>query len=82
VAVVRASIYSREHRRLAALLREVREERGIRQVHLAKALEPPQSFVSKIEAGQRRLDLVELAELCEAMGIRLSTFVRRFEQGR
>ena len=64
------------------LIRQVREERGIRQVELAEALKRPQSWVSKVEAGQRRLDLVELAEVCKALGIKLSTFVRRYEHVR
>lgn len=78
--VGRTTIYTKEHRRLANLLREVRKERDIRQVDLAKALKRPQSFVSKMEAGQRRVDLVELNEVCRALGIKLSTLVRRYEQ--
>jgi hypothetical protein len=39
----------------------------------------PQSFVSKYEAGARRLDLLELKRVCDAIGIELTEFVRRFE---
>lgn len=77
----RTTIYTREHRRLAALLRQVREDRGLNQTELARLLKRPQSFVSKVEAGQRRVDLVELAQICEALGIKLSAFVRRYEGG-
>jgi ppGpp synthetase/RelA/SpoT-type nucleotidyltranferase len=45
---------------------------------LAERLKKPQSFVSKYESGERRLDLVELNEVCDKIGIRLMTFVRRF----
>jgi len=39
----------------------------------------PQSFVSKYETGERRLDVIELRAVCEALGTTLSTFVKRFE---
>lgn len=66
--------------KLRNLLREVRLEAGLRQVDLAELLGHPQSFVSKYESGERRLDLPELREVCEATGISLDEFVRRFEE--
>jgi transcriptional regulator with XRE-family HTH domain len=63
------------------LLRATREEKGLTQMELAAALGKPQSFISKIESGERRLDLVELREVCRALGITLTTFVERFEAG-
>ena len=77
---MRKSIHSSEQRRLESLLRAVRDEAGLRQVDVAVRLEKPQSFVSKYEAGERRLDLVELATVCRAIGITLAEFVERFEQ--
>lgn len=65
--------------RLRVLLRQIRVESGLRQADLAKRLRKPQSFVSKYEAGERRLDLIELRELCQALGISLQELVRRFE---
>lgn len=65
--------------RLLALLREIRAEAGLRQVDLAKRLRKPQSFVSKYESGERRLDLIELRQVCHALGISLEELVRRFE---
>jgi len=53
---------------------------NLTQVALAKKLRRPQSFVSKYEIGERRLDLVELGEICAAMGISLGDFVRKFER--
>jgi transcriptional regulator with XRE-family HTH domain len=38
--------------------------------------------MSKYESGERRLDLLELRQICEAVGMPLSKFVRLFEQGR
>ncbi len=52
---------------LKSLLRDVRERAGLRQVDLAEKIGRPQSFISEYEAGQRRLDLVELREVCLAV---------------
>lgn len=64
---------------LLELLRQVRTEAGLRQVDLANKLHQPQSFVSKYEAGERRLDLLELNQVCKACGISLLQFVERFD---
>lgn len=76
---VATSIYSEPHRRLTALLRDLRVEAGLRQVDVADRLTKPQSFVSKYEAGERRLDLIELREVCAVLGIGLVEFAKRFE---
>ena len=73
------SIYSERQNRLRELLRDIRTEAGLRQVDLAQRLEQPQSFVSKYEAGERRLDIVELEQVCIACGVSLASFVSRFE---
>lgn len=78
VAVLK-SAYTPPQTQLQVLLRQVRVEAGLRQSDLAQRLGKPQSFISKYESGQRRLDLVELREVCAAAGIRLQEFVRRFE---
>lgn len=62
-----------------ALLRELRSAAGLRQVDLAAKLGRPQSFVSNYEAGDRRLDFMELRQICIAMGVSLEEFVRIFE---
>ncbi len=73
----RTSQIPRQH--LQRLLREVRLKAGLRQTDLAKKLKKPQSFVSKYESGERRLDLIELRQVCDALGIALEELVRRFE---
>ncbi len=75
------SIYSRRQERLQQLLRDVRSEAGLRQVDLAERLGQPQSFVSKYESGERRLDVLELLHVCECCGITLSDFMHRFTEG-
>ena len=74
------SIYTEELRILVGLLRQLREEAGLRQVELAERLDRHQSFVSKYEAGQRRLDLIELRAVTGALGVSLAELVRRFEE--
>jgi transcriptional regulator with XRE-family HTH domain len=73
------SIWSREQAVLAGLLREMREEAGLSQVRVAELLDEPQPFVSRYESGERRLDLVELRQICRVLGIALGDLVRRFE---
>ena len=60
---------SARHARLAELLIRHREEAGLTQAEVAKRLGRHQPFVSGIEAGQRRVDVVELLDLAEAIGI-------------
>lgn len=65
---------------LPVLLREIRSEAGLSQVALAKRIGRPQSFVSKYESGARRLDVVELFEICVACGVTLTRFGARLER--
>lgn len=55
-------------------LRAAREEAGLTQAQVAQALGKAQSFLSKIESGERRLDFIELQELCQLYGKPLSYF--------
>ena len=74
------SIHTRGHVQLAKLLKELRLEAGLTQVELGKKVRRPQSWVSKCESGEQRLDLVELRLLAQAFGVSLGTLVRRWEQ--
>lgn len=69
-----------QKQRFRELLRDLREETGLRQVDLAKRLNRPQSFVSKYESGEKTLDFFELREVCRALEISMNEFVRRFEK--
>lgn len=69
-----------EQLRLRSLLREIRVQAGLKQAELADRLKQSQSFVSKYESGERRLDLLELRDICAAAGLSLAEFVQRFEQ--
>ncbi len=74
------SIFTPEQQALQYVLRQIRLGRGLRQEDLAKRLEEPQSFVSKYESGERRLDLVELRQVCAAMEVTLIELINRFEE--
>lgn len=64
--------------RLATLLRQVRLEANLTQSQLAEAIGETQSYISKYESGEQRLDLIELEAVCKAVGIRLTVFVERY----
>lgn len=61
-------------------LYRLRISSGLRQSDLADKLKVPQSYVSKVESGERRLDLVELREICKILGSNLEEFTREFEK--
>jgi transcriptional regulator with XRE-family HTH domain len=67
----------REH--IASLLRELRVAQRLRQADVAEKLGEPQSYVSRFESGEQRLDLVDLRKICSALGISLLDFVRKVE---
>ena len=73
------SIGTPEQRKLRKLLRQIRQGAGLRQADLARLLGKHQTFVSNYERGSRTLDLLELRQVCRAVGISLAEFVRRFE---
>jgi transcriptional regulator with XRE-family HTH domain len=64
--------------RLAALLRQVRLDASLTQLQLAEKIKQTQSYVSKYEGGEQRLDLIELEAVCKAVGISLTDFVERY----
>ena len=74
------TIFSSGQEVLQELLRSERTRAGLTQWGLAEKLGRPQSFVSKIESGERLLDLIELKEVCETLGLPLVEFICRFEE--
>lgn len=62
------SIYSEPHKVLVGCLIQARHDAGLRQEDLADRLGKPQSFVSKVERGERRLDLVEFLIMARSVG--------------
>jgi transcriptional regulator with XRE-family HTH domain len=72
-------LYTRQQAILLQLLRESRQEAGLRQQDVADIIKEPQSFVSKYESGERRLDILELREICQALGVSLADFAAQLE---
>ena len=71
------SQHSGRYRALVEALRQAREAAGLTQADVAARLGAYASFVSKVESGERRLDVVELADLCKAIGIGLVPLLER-----
>lgn len=65
-------------RRLTSVLRQVRLDAELTQAALAERLAQSQSYVSKYESGEQRLDLVEIESICKAVGISLRDFVDKY----
>jgi transcriptional regulator with XRE-family HTH domain len=74
------SITSREYAVLLREFRAARKRAGVTQVELAERVGETQSFVSKCERGERRLDVVELRAFCRAIGVPLQAFLADFER--
>jgi transcriptional regulator with XRE-family HTH domain len=74
------TIFSAPQERLQELLRQTRMDAGLTQEEVARRLKQPQSFVSKYESGERRLDVIELRQICGILGISLAKFVEKFEK--
>ena len=59
------TIYTKTHKALVEKLIKARKKVGFNQKDVAKKLGKTQSYISKIESGQRRIDIVQLKELAE-----------------
>ncbi len=62
------ALHSRRYKNFRGLLIERRKEAGLTQETLAQKLSKPQSFVSKYEKGERRLDVIEYLDVAAAIG--------------
>ena len=66
---------SPRYRQFLKRLRAARLEAGLTQIDVARAIRKPQSFVSKCESGERRVDVVELEQFAKVYGKRFSYFL-------
>lgn len=74
------SIHRDEYQVFLALLKQRRTDAGLTQVQCSEELGRSQSFVSDVERGLRRLDLLQLRDHCAVLGITLTDFVTEFER--
>jgi transcriptional regulator with XRE-family HTH domain len=65
----RKSSFSAEYRLFCRLLRDARNKAGLTQQDVAKRLKRPQSYVSKYESAERRLDVIEFLRVTKALRI-------------
>lgn len=59
------TIYTSEYKNFAQKLKKAREDAGFTQTQVAKMLKKSQSFISKVEAGQQRLDILEVKQFAK-----------------
>lgn len=69
-----------EREALRLVLRGFRENNGLTQAGLSKTLGKPQSYVSKYESRERKLDFVEVLKICEALNVSVQELLERYVQ--
>lgn len=74
------STHTPDYAVLLTVLRELRESCGLLQAELAERLDTSQSYVSKCENGERRLDVIELRNWCVALGVGFPDFVAELDK--
>ncbi len=74
------SIHAARYAVFLKVLRKSRQDAGLSQVQLARKLGETQTFVSKCERGERRINVMELRIFCRALGVSLKDFVSRLER--
>jgi len=76
------STHHPNYQTLLTLLRDLRERAGVTQLALADSLGNSQTFISKVERGERRIDVVEFIEICDALGADPAATFREYLQRR
>ncbi|WP_438279932.1 helix-turn-helix domain-containing protein [Pseudomonas alabamensis] len=74
------TIYRTEYAALLGLLKRYRAASGLTQLQCSQALGKPQSFMSDVEKGTRRIDVIQLRDLCGIFGLSLGTAVQDLEE--
>lgn len=74
------TLVTKRHKALVATLIAKREAAGLTQSQLATALGEYQSFIARLESGQRRVDVVEFIELARILGFDVAPVVRELER--
>ena len=74
------SIYSEVYSRFLEELRNARTKASLTQAQVAERLGQTQSFISKVERGERRIDVVELRAICEVLGVSFPSFAKQLDK--
>ncbi|MBI5301813.1 MAG: helix-turn-helix transcriptional regulator [Chloroflexi bacterium] len=61
-------------------LRKTRESSGFTQEQVAEKMEVTQTFISKCERGERRMDILEVRDFCRAIGVSFEKFIAALER--
>ncbi|MGE0184061.1 MAG: helix-turn-helix domain-containing protein [Parvularculaceae bacterium] len=77
--ILAKTIGSRRHVALIALLKRERVAAGITQTEVAKVLGEHQSFIARLETGQRRVDVVEFRNIAQVLGFDPKIMIKRLE---
>ena len=64
---------------LRQLLKAARVNAGLRQIDVANRLRVPQSYIAKVEQGERKISFIEVLDLCKALGVDPTELVSRLE---
>lgn len=72
-------IHKANYKLFREMLTNIRVEKGLLQADLAERVRKPQSFISKYERGERRLDFAEFVQLAEALDVDAAEFVKEYK---
>ena len=78
--MMRKSVHTKDYATFLKLLIEVRRRAGVTQAQLGQQLPFEQPAISKIERGERRVDVIELKMMCDRLGTSLHDFVSELEE--
>lgn len=73
------SIHDPRYQDLIKKLIELRESKKVTQVELARRLNKPQSYVSKIEILERRIDVIELCDWLNSIDVKITEFITQLD---
>ncbi|PIE46650.1 MAG: transcriptional regulator [Gammaproteobacteria bacterium] len=73
------TIYKAKYKKIIQILVKTRKQSVITQQQLADKLKKPQSYIAKTEKYERKLDILEFIELCEALGLTASEVIKEIE---
>lgn len=74
------SMHSQKYQIFREMLVDARLKSGLTQMQLAQKINKPQSYVSKYERGERRLDFTEFIEVVIAFKMNINVFIERYQK--